>query len=105
MSNIRELYADSDKEQLMHAGYEIDELIQQKNDEEKKLVWRVLDKWFCVGNFAEDEYLQAVECLVKRANKLAEEKKVNANLTRQEMHLEIISQLVPDSEYSEYVSD
>lgn len=105
MSKIKELYAGCDKQQLLHAREEINELIQQKNDEEKRLVWRVLDKWLCVGNFAEDEYLKAVECLVQRANELMDEKNANPNMTRQEMHLEIVSQLVPESEYSDYVSD
>lgn len=103
MSKIKELYGNSDKNQLLYAREQLDELIKLKEDQEKKLIWRVADKWMCLGNFAEDDYLLAVECLVKNAKELAEEKKTNPNLTRQEMHIEIYSQLVPLSEYKDYI--
>lgn len=74
----------------------INKTIDQKKSEEKRIVWRVCDKWVCHGNFREDDYLSAVKCLAEQAEKLHSENKIDS------MGISIERENVPISEYESW---
>ncbi|WP_405470635.1 hypothetical protein ACGTI2_08355 [Morganella morganii] len=85
-----------DIDQLRNFRDAINEAISQKEEETKRTVWRVCDRWMCLGNFREDDYLSAVDLLVETA------KQRNAEGDMESMSIEIVRQRVPESEYESW---
>lgn len=83
--------------QLERAKEIVQELINAKGREKKKVIWRVTDGFAVYGNFAKDQYLQAAELLLKEA-----QKKVEKGGDYDE--LSISKQYVLESEYFDYIS-
>lgn len=98
MSTISEQLKDYDLEQLRSLRDHVLERINSKMEEEKKTVWRVVDRWTCWGNFHEGEYLLAVECLASKAKELD----ADPISDRQDRELQIVGERVVISEYEGY---
>jgi hypothetical protein len=105
MDNVKRFFGDYDKRQLLSAREQLDDLIKEKEDQEKKIIWRVSEpRGMCLGNFPEDQYIRAVEFLMKEAKKRAEEMEKCEGADRYDLHLEIYSFLVSEDEYPEYIN-
>lgn len=100
MSTISEQLNGYDLCQLRSLRDNVTERINSKLEEEKKTVWRVIDRWTCWGNFREDEYLLAVACLANKAKELD----ADADSDRQDRELQIVGKRVVASEYDAYFS-
>lgn len=95
VSNIIQQLQDYDLYQLQSLRNHINELIAQKKQEEKRVVWRVMDAFMAVDNFREEDYLKAVECLAAAAEKIH----ADEHSTNKERELRIVAERVPTSEY------
>lgn len=103
MGAIEQAIEKSDIGQLRNLRILITERILEKEAEAKKIVWVVQDRFMALGHFREDEYLQAIECLVKEARTLDESWRAQpGRMSPKEMNLEISHILVPESEYEGY---
>lgn len=98
MSTISEQIKGYDLDQLRALRDNVLELINSKLEEEKKTIWRVVDRWRCWGNFREDEYLLAVVCLANKAKELD----ANPASDRKDRELQIVGERVVASEYEDY---
>ncbi|MCX9039822.1 hypothetical protein NLN82_27925 [Citrobacter portucalensis] len=98
MSTISEQLKEYDLDQLRSLRDNVVELINSKQEEEKKTVWRVVDRYLCWGNFREDEYLLAVACLADKAKELHAE----PTSDRCDRELQIVAKRVAISEYEAY---
>lgn len=76
----------------------LSEIIRDKEEEEKKIVWRVCNHYICVGNFRQEEYLKAVDCLAEQARKAYNQD----NHDDGDLRLEIERHRVPISEYEKW---
>lgn len=100
MSNIRNEIVRMDKMQMESLLEYLQERIREKREEEKRTVWRVCDKYLCLGNFREDEYLKAAEFLLEKAKEMSNDH----SLTDKERQLDLVAERVPASEYEEYIN-
>lgn len=98
MSELRESIKKLDAEQLHSLLAFVEQNISAKEEEAKRTVWRVVNRGVCYGNFREEQYLQAAECLFNHA-KLTDS---NISSDRLDRHLELISKRVPLSEYEDW---
>ena len=85
-----------DIDQLRNFRNAINEAISQKEEEQKRTVWRVCDRWQSYGNFRDDDYMGAIDRLVETAKKLNHENDVYS------MPLSIERERVPESEYEDW---
>ena len=95
--STRESLEKLDLGQLERAKEIIQELLNTKVREKKKLIWRVTDGVAVYGNFAKDQYLQAAELLLKEAQKQVEKGGGDYD------ELTISKEFVLESEYAEYI--
>lgn len=93
---------DFDTFQLKALREIINERLDTLLQEEKKLLWVVVDKYLCHKYFKQENYTQAVEYLSKTANSLASESK-DYRVDKDELSLSIETRLVPTSEVDSYL--
>lgn len=98
--SINEYLSNLNLDQLLYARDRADRLIKEKREEEKMLVWRVENSYSCRGNFAESDYLAAVELLCREAKKAHEKGFQHPEDGRFELYY----MRVPASEYQDYVT-
>lgn len=98
MSSYSEMIEGYDVEQLRNLRDIISEKICNKEKEEKKIVWRVVNRGICYGNFREEQYVKAAEFLLEHAK----ETDAESSSGRLDRHLELISERVPQSEYEDW---
>ena len=87
---------DLDLDQLINFRNVISDAIERKQDEKKLIVWRVISRRLCFGNFRHDEYMKAVEKLAAQAKEF-----LDAG-DEYSMNIEIVAEKVPESEYEEW---
>lgn len=68
--------------------------------QEKKIVWRVYNQNMCEGNFREEDYLGAVDCLAKRSADLWQDD-LYPRSTR-DLNISIEGERVPAEEYESW---
>lgn len=73
-------------------------MIEAKNEEEKKIIWRVCAGRMCYGNFRTEDYLKALDCVVETGK---EEWNPN-DLDNPCLNIEVVAERVPASEYESY---
>lgn len=103
---IAKMIADYEISDLRQLISEIQEKVADKEKEEKVIVWRVVDRYMCYGNFKEDDYLKAVDCLKERATKCWEEqkdelRKKSTDVT--DLTLYVQAEFMPESDAQEYL--
>lgn len=87
--------ADMDSDQLQFCRDRARELLERKLNEARKTIWQVVeDRFVVVGNFREDDYLRAVDCLAQAAQKQFADGETNG--------YSIEKLRVPASEYESY---
>ena len=87
-----------DLDQLKYAKAYLEGLIEAKTHEKKVKIWRVEDSILCHGNFADSDYLEAVNCLALQAEKVELE-----DGDDDERSLEIKRLYVIESEAADYL--
>lgn len=83
-------------DQLRNFRDEINKEIRKKEDEKKRTAWRVCCRWQNYGWFREDDYLGAVELLLKLARKL------NSDGEPEHPSISIEPELIPESDYEDW---
>ncbi|AXN57773.1 hypothetical protein [Acinetobacter phage ABPH49] len=67
-------------------------------DEEKKTVWRIVDRWMCYGNYREEDYVRAAQGLAAHATKIFND----GERDRGDLELHIQAERLPASEYAKW---
>ncbi|MDU5552072.1 MAG: hypothetical protein E6051_20160 [Citrobacter freundii] len=97
-----------DRVQLQFCRNKCDEMLRAIQEEQKKVAWAVTDGSVNYGWYRTEDYLKAVECLVreaeKRWNEETEEDKGNPQ-TRGWLNFSIQGQRLPASEYEALFAD
>ncbi|EOY5692357.1 hypothetical protein ACP7OL_004609 [Salmonella enterica subsp. enterica] len=103
---IEKMIADYEIGDLLRLVDELNARVESKRQETRILIWRVIDRGVCYGNFAEHDYLKALDCLkdtgTKRWSQLANEQRKNRDDT-DELALCIVAEFYPESDAREYL--
>lgn len=97
--SYRDQIKDLDLDQLIDFRSVLSDAISRKQDEKKLTVWRVISRGMCYGNFRHDEYMKAVECLAKQAEKFFNDG------DEFYMNIEIFAEKLPESEYEDWFNE
>lgn len=100
---IREFLGKLSLDQLRYARDKADEMIADREKEQKLVVWCVEDGDTRWGTFSDDDYLKAAEMLLNTARDNAAA--LQENLTARDKELHLVPIYVPASEYSEWVPE
>jgi len=74
------------------------EMLEAKQNEKKKIVWRVCAGRMCYGSFRTEDYLKALDCVVETGK----EEWDPTDLDNPCLNIEVIAERVPESEYESY---
>lgn len=103
---IANVIADYEIGQLRQLISELEGKVASKEEEPKTIVWRVVDRYSCFGNFSEPDYLKAVDCLKETAAQRWEEQKDMPRKNRSDVSdltLHIEAEFMPESDAKEYL--
>lgn len=89
-------------DQLIFARDTAAEMIKAIREEEKKAVWRVIDRWQSHGNFRTEDYPKALACFAEVAAKQFAKYGNDPQGNRHDLMLKIECEMVPASEYEEW---
>lgn len=70
-------------------------------EEKKKTVWRIVDRYMCYGNYREEDYVKAANCLARHAEKIY----TAGERDRGDLELQINAERMPESEYNAWDFD
>lgn len=107
-STIAKLISGYELSDLQRLISELEDRVTQKKSEAKVLVWRVVDRRMCYGNFPDADYLKAIDRLketaIERWTQQSGEKRVNrSGVTDLELHIQ--AEFFPESDAQEYLKN
>lgn len=94
-----EPFSGLDSIQLSNLQDIINKRLASIKQQEKKIVWRVYNQKMCEGNFREENYLGAVDCLAKISANLWQD---DNNRTTYDLNISIVGEKVPAEEYESW---
>lgn len=89
------------RDQLCYARDESIRRIAELDLEQKRVVWRVEDRYACLDTFPDTDYIRAAFKLLEIAKENASCPK--GNLKPKDMELHLVSISVPESEYKDWI--
>lgn len=89
---------DMDLDELSALSESLEKRRASLHEESKKTVWRIVDRWACYGNYREEDYVKAANCLARHATNIFNEGERGFG----DLELQIVGERMPASAYEKW---